>query len=78
MQFFSGLLPNHLPKRMENFRKKYEHYWIIEMSDNGIDEARIYFQQLFSTIDGNFFECNTKEAKKALLHRFVSASAIGR
>ena len=78
MQFLSIFWPNHLPKRMENFRKKYEHYWIIEMSDEGIDEARIYFQQLFSTIDGNFFECNTKEAKKALLHRFVSASAIGR
>ena len=78
MQFLSIFWPNHLPRRMENFRKKYEHYWIIEMSDEGIDEARIYFQQLFSTIDGNFFECNTKEAKKALLHRFVSASAIGR
>ena len=78
MQFLSIFWPNHLPRRMENFRKKYEHYWIIEMSDEGIDEARIYFQQLFSTIDGNFFECNSKEAKKALLHRFVSASAIGR
>ena len=78
MQFLSIFWPNHLPRRMENFRKKYEHYWIIEMSDEGIDEARIYFQQLFSTIDGNFFECNPKEAKKALLHRFVSASAIGR
>ena len=43
MQFLSNFWPNHLPKKMENFRRLYEHHWIVEMSDNGIDEARIYF-----------------------------------
>ena len=34
MQFLSKLWPNHLPKRMEQFRDKYEHHWVIEMSDD--------------------------------------------
>ena len=78
MQFLSLIFPNHLPKRMEQFRERFEHHWIVEMSDNGIDEAREYFDQLFRINEGDFFECNKKEGKKASLHRFVSASAIGR
>ena len=78
MQFLSLFFPNHLPKRMEQFRDRFEHHWIVEMSDKGIDEAREYFEKFFINNDGDFFECNTKEGKKASLHRFVSASAIGR
>ena len=78
MQFLSLFFPNHLPKRMEQFRDRFEHHWIVEMSDEGIDEAREYFDRFFKDYDGDFFECNEKEGKKASLHRFVSASAIAR
>lgn len=78
MQFLSKFWPNHLPRRMEEYRDKYEHHWIIEMSDEGIDEARAYFTQIFTKEEGNFFECSEKEGKKAILHRFVAGSAIGR
>ena len=36
MQFISLFWPNHLPKRIEKFRKRFDHHWIIEMSDEGI------------------------------------------
>jgi D-lactate dehydrogenase len=78
MQFLSNFFPNHLPKRMEKFRDLYKHHWIIEMSDEGINEARDYFSRVFENSDGDYFECNNFESKKASLHRFVSASAIGR
>ncbi len=78
MQFLSYFWPNHLPKRMEQFRNKFEHHWIIEMSDEGIDEAQQYFDAFFKNNNGDYFICTPKEAKKALLHRFVAASAIGR
>ena len=78
MQFLSLLFPNHLPRRMDQFRDRFEHHWIIEMSDDGIYEAREYFKEFFKNNEGDFFECNTKEGKKASLHRFVAASAIGR
>ena len=78
MQFLSNLYPNHLPKRMEDFRDKYEHHWVIEMSDDGIQEAKEYFSNFFKFKEGDYFECTKKEARKAILHRFVAASAIGR
>ncbi len=78
MQFFSKFLPSHLPVRMENFRNKYEHHWIIEMADEGIEEANSFFNEFFKERDGDFFECTIEESKKALLHRFVAGGAIGR
>ena len=78
MQFLSSFWPNHLPKKMEAFRDQFEHHWIIEMTDEGINEAQIYFKDFFKDKKGDFFVCNSKEEKKAMLHRYVSASAIGR
>ena len=78
MQFLTKITFNHLPLRMEDYRDKYEHHWIIETSDKGIEEAKEYFDNFFQKNEGNFFECNEKEAKKAILHRFVAASALGR
>lgn len=78
MQFLGKLYPNHLPKKMENFRDLYEHHWIVEMSDAGIEEARTYFNNFFNKNEGGFFECSEKEGNKAILHRFTAASAFGR
>ena len=78
MLFLSKLWPNHLPKRMEQFRDRYEHHWVIEMSDDGIEEAKDYFNKFFKSNEGDFFECTKKEAEKSILHRYVAASAIGR
>ena len=78
MQFLSNFWPNHLPKKMEAFRDQFEHHWIIEMTDEGINEAEIYFKDFFKNKKGDFFICNSHEGKKAMLHRYVSASAIGR
>ena len=78
MQFLSNFWPNHLPRRMEKYRDQYEHHWIIETSDEGIEEAKNYFDKFFLNNEGSFFECTEKEAKKAILHRFVAASAVSR
>ena len=78
MQFISKFTFNHLPRRMEDFRDRYEHHWIIEMSEEGIGEAKEYFEKFFQKNEGDYFECDEKEAKKAILHRFVAASALGR
>ena len=78
MQFLSKFWLNHLPRRMEEFRDLYEHHWIIETADEAIDESRKYFEDFFKKHEGDFFECTDKEGKKAVLHRFVAGSAIGR
>ena len=78
MQFLSRLWPNHLPRRMEEYRDLYEHHWVIETADDAIDETRTYFKEFFAKHEGDFFECTDKEGARALLHRFVAGSAIGR
>ena len=78
MQFLSYCWPNHLPKKMDEFRDLYEHHWIIQMSDDGIEEADKFFQDFFEINDGSYFKCNPNESKKAMLQRFVAASSIGR
>ena len=78
MQYMSYLFPSHLPKRMEEYRDKYQHHWILEMSNEGVDEAKAYLDEFFKTNEGSYFECTQEEADKAILHRFVAGGAIGR
>jgi D-lactate dehydrogenase len=78
MQYLSCLWPNHLPERMEDYHQKYMHHWIVEMNNDGVDEARAYLQQFFKTVEGDYFECTPEESEKAILHRFVAGGAIGR
>ncbi|WP_273151434.1 D-lactate dehydrogenase [Methylophaga thiooxydans] len=78
MQYLSYLWPNHLPKRMEQYHAQYQHHWIVEMSGEGISEAKAYLEQFFAANEGSYFECTPEEGEKAILHRFVAGGAIGR
>lgn len=77
MQTIGNLFPQHLPKRMLEFRAKYEHHLILKVSDDGIEEAQQFLADYFSSnsdVEG-YFECNDEEARKAYLHRFAAAGA---
>lgn len=78
MQYLSYLWPNHLPKKMEAFRERFEHHWILEMNNAGVEEARQYLREFFQNHEGDFFECTPEEGEKAILHRFVAGGAVGR
>ena len=41
MQFLSKITFNHLPHRMENYRDKYEHHWLIETYDEVIEDKGV-------------------------------------
>ena len=76
LYYLSRLFPEHLPKRLIDYRNQYEHYLILDMSDEGIEEARKYLEKEWSSLDGvGFFECNEDEQKSALMHRFAAAGA---
>ena len=76
LYYLSRLFPEHLPKRLIDYRNQYEHYLILDMSDEGIDEARKYLEKEWSSLEGvGFFECNEDEQKSALMHRFAAAGA---
>ncbi|PID46416.1 MAG: D-lactate dehydrogenase [Proteobacteria bacterium] len=79
LQYASKLFPKHLPKRMLDFRDRYEHHLILVMSDDGIEEAQHYLDQHWKdNPDRGFFACTPEEGKKALLHRFAAGGSSGR
>ena len=78
MQGLSALWPAVLPKRMGEYRKRFDHHLILKMRDWGIHEARELLEALKSEGGLDFFECDPREAKIAGLHRFAAAGAAVR
>lgn len=80
MQGVAGLTREHLPDRMLEYRKQYQHHLILKMSDEGIAEAEAYLPAFFSDNEqvGGFFECTERESTSAFLHRFAAAGAAVR
>ncbi|MGD9713478.1 MAG: D-lactate dehydrogenase [Thermomicrobiales bacterium] len=78
MQWSSRFFLQHLPARMLDFRDRYEHHLLLKMADDGIAEARSYFDQMRTRGSAGVFECTPEEAEKAFLHRFVAAGAAVR
>lgn len=77
-QGVARLMPHHLPKRMDDFRDRYEHHLLLRMGGVGIAEARQFLGQMFPSAGGDFFECTADEGKAAFLHRFAVAGAANR
>jgi D-lactate dehydrogenase len=75
MQAISQIFPKHLPKRMREYRDRYEHHLMLKMAETAITEARAFLQSIFPSADGDFFECTPEEGDKAFLHRFAAAGA---
>jgi D-lactate dehydrogenase len=75
MQFTGQLFPAHLPKRITEYRDRFEHHLMLKMAGSGIAEARAYLNVLFPSQYGACFECTAEEGEKAFLHRFAVAGA---
>ncbi|NHX27891.1 D-lactate dehydrogenase, partial [Escherichia coli] len=75
MQALATVWPRLLPRRMMDYRDRFEHHLILKARDGGINEARALLQDLFAQGDGDFFECTAREGKIAGLHRFAAAGA---
>jgi D-lactate dehydrogenase len=71
------LWPDHLPRRLRQWRDRFIHHLILRVSEEAAEEMR----GLLTGWRGNgreTFECTPKEARKAFLHRFVIAGAAVR
>jgi D-lactate dehydrogenase len=75
MQTIGRVFPRHLPRRLKEYRDKYEHLLLLRMSGSGIGEAQSFLKSAFPTAQGDFFESAGDEGEKAFLHRFVTAGA---
>ncbi len=75
LQATVSLLPGHLPARIKDFRRRYEHHLLVRVAVDSADETRDFLKTCFATHEGDFFECDPDEGRKAFLHRFAVASA---
>lgn len=77
LQIMTHLLPNHLPKRMNQFRDLYEHHLILRIEDQDVAQVQQFLAGYFAEHreTGNYFLCDADEGRKAFLHRFAVAGA---
>ena len=75
-----ALLPQQLPKRMLDYRDRFEHHLIVEVGDDQKKETEEALTSFFAEAGrgGAFFVCGDDEAQSAMLQRFGAASAIAR
>lgn len=79
LQWSSKVIPEHLPRKLWDYREQYEHHLIVKMGGKGVEEAREFLKSYFNDKEkGGYFECNAEETQAAMLHRFAVASAAVR
>ena len=79
LQLIGRLWPDHLPKRMREYRDRFEHHLMIVANDSEIENTRELLQHHFAKCSSSeFFECSEKEGRAAQLHRFVAGRASAR
>lgn len=76
IQALTKLLPHHLPKRMTEFRKRYQHHLILRIERQDTPQAKAFLDEYFAQhSSGSYFHCTAEEGAKAFLHRFAVAGA---
>ncbi len=58
------------------FRDRYEHHLILKMGPKAASESEAILDQILG--QENWFPCDARESKKAMLHRFAAAGAAAR
>lgn len=80
LQKTSRLFKQHLPERLLQYRKDYEHHLILKVSDAAIEQTDTLLESFFADEQnsGDYFVCDAEQAAAAFLHRFVAAGAAMR
>lgn len=79
-QFIFDRFPAQLPKRLMDYRNRFEHHLILTVSAAQQVESEALLKEFFETEKnlGDFFICTADEEKSANLNRFGAASAATR
>ncbi|OTG83656.1 D-lactate dehydrogenase [Acinetobacter sp. ANC 4648] len=76
LQLITKFMPNHLPKRMNEFRDLYEHHLVIRIENQDVEQVEQFLKKYFETQSSkHYFLCTEEEGRKAFLHRFAIAGA---
>lgn len=79
-QAMFSVLPNQLPKRMMEYRNRFEHHLLLTVSESQKAASEKMLKEFFAEPEhtGEFFICTSDEEKSASLNRFGAASAATR
>lgn len=75
IQRLMNILPSHLPKRMRDYRERYEHHLLLRVSKKSSTASNEFLDTYFKDKEGSYFKCDDEEGRKAFLHRFAIAGA---
>lgn len=78
LQAVSRLLPEHLPRRLIEYRDRYTHHLMFRTGGDCISEIRSYLSNRFPSSQGDYFECTDDEGQAAFLNRFAAGGAVVR
>lgn len=76
LQAITRLLPEALPKRVLDWRQRFDHHLILKVSGLTGPATEALLDRTVGA--GTWFACDPKEAKLAGLHRFAAAGAAAR
>jgi len=76
IQAATRLLPEALPRRIRDFRDRFEHHLILKVDGESVTATEAILQEILGA--EGWFRCDAAEAKKAMLHRFAAAGAVVR
>jgi D-lactate dehydrogenase (quinone) len=76
LQAVADFIPEALPKRLLDFRHRFEHHLILNVPGSIVPETQDILEQTVGS--DSWFACDADEAKKAMLHRFAAAGAAVR
>ncbi|MEM1378140.1 MAG: D-lactate dehydrogenase [Pseudomonadota bacterium] len=76
MQVLTRIVPDAIPKRMMEWRERFEHHLILKVSGETAEATEALLTKIVGA-DG-WFACDAKEGKIAGLHRFAAAGAAAR
>lgn len=75
LQHIAHVLPQHLPPRLQAFRKQYAHYLLLDVTGDMTDDVTRWLSTHLSPAQSGWFVCTPDEGRRAQLHRFVAAGA---
>ncbi|GHH60281.1 D-lactate dehydrogenase [[Pseudomonas] boreopolis] len=79
LQALVALLPHHLPRRMREYRDRFEHHLLLRVSAKDAPWTDAFLRRHFAgSGTGAYFRCDAEEGRKAFLHRFAVAGAAVR
>ncbi|RZF63813.1 D-lactate dehydrogenase [Sphingomonas populi] len=78
LQAATRLGPSHLPKRLTDYRDRFEHHLMLRVASADAGPTEALLVRVLGQGQGAFFRCDKAEGDAAFMHRFAAAGAAVR